>query len=453
MNPRVLMLGWEYPPYINGGLGIATTGLAAALGEITPLQLIVPRAQVDLNPHAFDLIGLNQQKKRWVSQKKYRDKIIEEKLRKVKLSYVNVDLQGYEIEPKILRKSIQTESFFTVKRVVREAYVEKVEVVEEQEGFQLSQNYGKNLIEKVTEYGEWVREIVRDQDFDLIHAHDWMTFLAGLELKALYDKPLVLHIHSLTYDRQGPEARGWVYELERHAMNQADIVLPVSRYTANVITQYYGISPHKLSPVYNGIAPQEPYRTPKPFKERLVVFLGRITGQKGPEYFYQAAKKLLVRDPNVRFVVAGKGDLIDPMIRQTAKDRLGDRIHFTGFMEPDRVTDMLSMADLYIMPSVSEPFGLSALEAAQMDVPCIISETSGVAEVLPHAIQVDYAKTDTMARMMYALLHDREWRHRITQGQQADLKHLTWTKSAKEVMRIYQQLFNQDAATRAAQPA
>ncbi|MEL6133765.1 MAG: glycosyltransferase family 4 protein, partial [Bacteroidota bacterium] len=377
----------------------------------------------------------------------------EEKLRKVKVSYVEVDLQGYEIAPQILRKPIKTASFLTIKRVVREAVDERIEVQEEPTGFQLPQNYGKDLLEKVAEYGEWVSEIARDKDFDLIHAHDWMTFLAGLELKALYDKPLVLHIHSLTYDRQGPETRGWVYELERHAMTQADAIIPVSNYTADIITRYYGIDPAKLFPVHNGIAPKVAYRTPKPFSEKLVVFLGRITGQKGPDYFYQAAKKLLQRDPQVRFIVAGKGDLIDPMIRQTAKDHLGDRIHFTGFLEPDRATDMLSMADLYIMPSVSEPFGLSALEAAQMNVPCIISETSGVAEVLPHAIQISYEKTDTMARMMYALLHDDEWRHRIIQGQVADLKHVAWKKSAKEVMRIYLQTLSQDAHQPVVQPA
>jgi len=428
MQPEILMLGWEHPPFFNGGLGVASTALAEALSSKVKLRLLVPKSGILPQAPAYELIGLNTLKlpprRIWV------DRSWEEKLKKVKIHYVEVDLRGYETKPNILRKEVIQEDYLKIKRVAREE--------REIEGpFLIDELYGKDLFEKVLEYTEIIGQLSRKVDFDIIHAHDWMTFLAGMEIKAYSGKPLLLHVHSLQYDRGGPKNRDLIYEIERHAMNQADGVIAVSAYTKGLMQRYYGISGEKIHVVHNGLVSGESYRAEKPFREKLVVFLGRMTGQKGPRYFFEAAKILLAHRQDLRFMMAGKGELIEGLIEETAREGLGDRLHFTGFLEPDRVRELLAMADVYVMPSVSEPFGLTALEAAQMGVPVILSQTSGAREVLSHAIAIDYQKTDTLAKTIGGILDDPLWQRQIVEGQKKDLQSLAWEDAADQVLELY----------------
>ncbi|MEO0897330.1 MAG: glycosyltransferase [Bacteroidota bacterium] len=433
MKPRVLMLGWEHPPYFNGGLGVASTALAESIKPHVDLRMVVPKSGITAKVPAYELIGLNalQLPPRRITVKRE----VKEQLKKVKLHYVEVDLQGYENVPPQVRQVPMGSDFITITKVIEED--------KEVEGpFLIDELYGHDLYDKVIEYTEIVAEMAKEWEFDIIHCHDWMTFLAGLELKAATAKPLVLHVHSLQYDRAGPESRDLIYQIERHAMGQADAILPVSHYTSDIIQTYYGISPEKITPIHNGLNMKEPYRSEKPFPENLVVFLGRITGQKGPAYFFEAAKKILEERKDMRFMLAGKGELIDKLIQQAAEEGLGDRIHFTGFLEPDRVRELLAMADVYVMPSVSEPFGLSALEAAHMGVPVILSENAGVKEVLNHALAIEYKDTDRLARMITSVVDDHLWKQRIVQGQKADLKSVAWSNSGKQVVEVYESLLS-----------
>ncbi|HEY8400441.1 MAG TPA: glycosyltransferase family 4 protein, partial [Cytophagaceae bacterium] len=306
--------------------------------------------------------------------------------------------------------------------------------------FKMGDLYGDDVINKVIEYAKYTARLSANMDFDIIHCHDWMTFLAGVEIKALSGKPLVLHVHSLDYDRGGPESQGWVYQLERYAMNYADIIIPVSRYTGNIAQSHYGIDPRKIFPVHNGADPVHVFHDTKDFPEKLILFLGRVTGQKGPQYFLDIASKVIEHVPNVRFVMAGTGDRLRHLIESGAYRQIGNKFHFTGFLNKEKVNKLLSIADVYCMPSVSEPFGLSALEAAQFGVPCVISKQSGVSEVLYGALKADFWDVDKMASHIIALLKNDSLRDQVVRDAFKDLENCTWERAAESVSHIYNQL-------------
>ncbi|GAB4406888.1 MAG: glycosyltransferase family 4 protein [Bacteroidia bacterium] len=423
------MLGWEYPPFVNGGLGVASAHIARSLAAHAALTLMVPRSPKLADALPYDLIGMQGRSlpDTWGKEMTKRQEL----LREVRTRYIEVRLAGYERNPRRM-EPVEEEVFLTVERhVVQDVLLRPGKT------FMLDETYGPDLLERVQDFAELVRSEAQGLDYDLIHAHDWMTFLAGLELKAATGRPLVLHLHSLEYDRSGPGVRNWIYKLERHAMEQADLVLAVSHYTAERIRDYYQIAPDKIKTVPNGVDPVVPYRRERPFPERLVVFLGRLEDQKGPSYFLEAARQVLAGRRDVRFVVAGKGEQIRQLIYRVAEARLGDRIHFAGHLEKEHVQDLLAMADVYVMSSVSEPFGLSALEAAQMDVPCIVSRQSGVYEVMGGAAGVDYWDTEEMARQIGALLDDPAYRDAIRAGQRKDLQQLSWEGAASRMMDLF----------------
>lgn len=429
---RVLMLGWEYPPFMNGGLGVACAGLAAALGELVQLTLVVPRTPPDYVPSGWDLIGLEGRElpALWES---YPARV-QAQLKRVHLRYLPVTLSGYERNPRS-PQVVQEDVWYTVERVVPQNRLQRAA-----RPFAIAEPYGPSLATRVQEYTELVGQLVQPGQYDVVHAHDWMTFMAGLELKARWGLPLVLHVHSLEYDRGGPASRGQVFQLERHALREADRVVPVSQYTAEVIRDVYGISPAKVRPVRNGIELQPVFRRARPFPERLVVYVGRLTGQKGPAYFFEAARALLAAGAPLRFAIAGKGHLIEQLIHETARARLGHRIHFTGYLEPERVRDLLAMADVYVMPSVSEPFGLAALEAAQMGVPCVLSRQSGVAEVLEGPRYVDYWDVPAITQAITDLLDQPALRQQVIDTQYRSLQALGWPGAAQQVVEVYTEI-------------
>ncbi|MFW5706905.1 MAG: glycosyltransferase, partial [Bacteroidota bacterium] len=301
--------------------------------------------------------------------------------------------------------------------------------------------YGKNLMEEVKRYAMIALEIARQHDFDLIHAHDWLTYMAGKEAKKISGKPLIVHMHATEFDRSGENVNTLVYEIEKAGMEAADKVIAVSHLTRNTVIQRYGINPDKVVTVHNGVEPSEKEskeEIERHLDEKIVTFLGRITFQKGPEYFIEAAYKVLQRDSNVRFVMAGSGDMLPKMIRRVARLGIANKFHFTGFLMGDDVDKMFGLSDVYVMPSVSEPFGISPLEAMRSNVPVIISKQSGVAEVLRHAIKINFWDVDAMADAIYALIHYEALPEIFKKHGKEEVDNIKWDQAGVKVKDIYQ---------------
>ncbi|MDX2286757.1 MAG: glycosyltransferase [Bacteroidia bacterium] len=433
---NVLMLGWEYPPAVNGGLGVATQGLAEALAGYADIVLMTPRA-AEGRPGLFavPLEGRPLRQQAPVMRPVARMREVWEEWTAVEERMLEVELGGYE--PLTALLPVRTEHRYQVPVEVEEtAWVEET-AGPEHPVFRLPELYGPDLPERLLEYTQLAMQAAEALQFDVIHAHDWMTWPAALEIAAASGKPCVLHVHSLDYDRSGAEHAGFVRLLEQKALQLADRVVAVSRYTAGILSSVYGIGADRIRVVHNGIAPLEPFRLQAEFPEPLVSFVGRLTGQKGPEWFIQAARRVLERLPQVRFALAGNGDQADPLIRLAARAGIGRRVHFTGFLDPPAVRELLAMSSLFVMPSVSEPFGLSALEAAQMGVPCLISEQAGVAEALPHALRVLPQDPDAVAEQIIALLQDGALREAVVQGQLTDLQEYSWDRAARRMAGLY----------------
>jgi len=428
---RVLKLGWEFPPLINGGLGVACLGLSQALAKSVDLTVLVPMSSPDADFGDFTLRGLNQVRMEEIetAEDRYRYQSF------AQVRQIPVFLNPYEDgEPAPTSTPIQENSITFQERVFSKTSREQLEV------FKLGELYGPNLGKKVVEFSKIAAKLALLEEFDIIHAHDWMTFLAGVEVKKATGKPLVLHVHALQYDRSGADDFGWIYEIEKYGMEQADCIIPVSRYTGEIIASHYGIPVAKIRPVHNGAEPVASFATRKKFPEKLVLFLGRLTSQKGPEFFLETAARVIAQYPDVRFVVAGTGDKLRPLIESGAFRGLGSHFHFTGFLDKEKVHDLLSMTDVYCMPSVSEPFGLSALEAAQFGIPAVISKQSGVAEVLKGALLADYWDVELMAKHICDLLTDSDLHATVAEQAKLDIAASTWDAAAAKVLKIYQEV-------------
>lgn len=440
MKMKVLMLGWEFPPVINGGLGVACLGLSKALSEFVDLTVILPKSDPNFIVENVELIGLNNidlksiLKKETTTTKTLYDTFAD-------TEYVNIDIDPYLHLSQTMGKERVSISESTITDTqLTEQQSEELMIEKFLHVFRDGELYGEDVIQKVIYYSKYVLMLAAHKEFDVIYAHDWMTFLAGLEIKAKTGKPLALHVHALDYDRGGPDSKGWIYDLEKYAMENADLILPVSEYTAGVISNHYGIDPEKVKPVHNGADDVEAYKLERGFPEKLVLFLGRVTGQKGPEFFLEVASKVFESYPKVRFVVAGTGDRLKRLIESGAYKQIGHKFHFTGFLNKEKVHKLLAMTDVYCMPSVSEPFGLSALEAAQFGIPMVISRQSGVAEVLSGALSADYWDTDLMAEHILSLLKSKRLSNQVVKMSNKDLKHLRWKDSAQKVYDAFETL-------------
>ncbi len=424
--PKVLMLGWEFPPVINGGLGVACHDLCIALSKYANVTMIIPKSNPDFVVKNLNLIGLNT-----IDAKTLRNIGHADSYKKVKqVHFINTHLNPYyngNLEPHHDLHNLSSQYLKTIK--VGEDLVEI---------FQIDDLYGGDVIEKVTVFGKLAAKLALSLDFDVIHAHDWMTMIAGMEIKAKTGKPLVMHIHSLEVDRGGPHSKGWVYQVEKRGMEYADILMPVSNFTGHVIHDYYQIPWTKILPVHNGIRPVEPFKSEPMFKEKMVLFVGRLTRQKGPEFFVDIAERVLEKDQNVRFVMAGTGEYFNPLLERAAQRGIAHRFHLTGFLNLDKVRKLLSIADVYVMPSLSEPFGLSAVEAVQFGIPAVISKQSGVAEVLHGSLKFDYWDINRAAGYILSLLHDPVLAENVKSDAFKDLVNISWDHSAKKVIEGYQ---------------
>jgi len=418
------MLGWEFPPVINGGLGVACHDLCIALAKNARVTMIIPKTYPDFTMTDLELIGLNTIDARTLRNISYKNEY--KKLEEV--HYIPSALNPYYNEVTVRDRLPE----------IKSKYLTEVQIGDETaEVFTIDDLYGGDVIEKVTVYGKLTAKLAMNLDFDVIHAHDWMTMAAGMEIKALTGKPLVMHIHSLEVDRGGEQSKGWVYQMEKKGMEYADLLMPVSNFTANVIHQHYGISKDKIFPVHNGIRPVKAFKGIKPYKEKVVLFVGRLTRQKGPEYFLEIASRVLEVRQDVRFIMAGTGDAFHRLLEKSSLKHLGNRFHLTGFLNLEKVHEMLSIADVYCMPSVSEPFGLSAIEAAQFGIPVVISKQSGAAEVMKGSLTFDFWDINRASEYIIRLLDDEVLRNKVIEDANRDLESISWDLSADKVLEGY----------------
>jgi glycosyltransferase involved in cell wall biosynthesis len=422
---KVLMFGWEFPPHISGGLGTACFGLTRGLAALPDVEVtfVVPRMFGDEDQSKIRLVGANQVPVR------VQDVRVEGFLRAFHQVEVGVQLFPY----------VDPEAYELVSQV-SEPGENKFITTDVMGRFQFSGGYGKDLNTEISNYAIVATTIAMENDFDLIHAHDWLCYPAGMAAKYISGKPLVIHVHATDFDRSGGNVNPVVFDIEKKGMEAADKIITVSNLTRNIVIEKYGIDPDKVVTVYNAVEPvvtaSEPFLR-KGVNEKIVTFLGRITMQKGPEYFIEAAALVLKKMNNVRFVMAGSGDMMNKMVRRAARLGITDKFHFTGFLKGDDVYQMFAMSDVYVMPSVSEPFGISPLEAMQSNVPVIISNQSGVAEVLEHAIKIDFWDTHAMADAIYGILNYPALHATFRKQGKQEVDNMKWEDSAADVRKVY----------------
>lgn len=424
---KVLMFGWEFPPYISGGLGTACLGLTKGFQQLGNIDLlfVIPKVPDGSTSENLKLIGANQIP---VDKKNPFFKTVRD--------------QTDIIEVDSLARPYLNEAEYEKLKTRSEA--QKIKWIDGGENFRINFSgfYGENLLKEVRAYAVIAEEIAAENSFDIIHAHDWLAFQAGIAAKKASGKPLVVHVHATEFDRSGANINPGIYAIEREGMEMADKVIAVSNLTRSTIIEKYYIPEEKVVTVHNGIdsAWKKKNKSSKGFTDKVVTFLGRITMQKGPEYFIEAASMVLKKMDNVRFVMAGSGDLYADSVERVAQLGISDRFFFTGFLRGDDVSRMYGMTDVFVMPSVSEPFGLVPLEAMQANVPVIISNQSGVAEVVKNALKVDFWDTFAMADSIYALLNYQSLSKILVKEGKKEVGKLKWKNSARKIAAIYDEL-------------
>lgn len=429
---RVLMFGWEFPPHIAGGLGTACYGIVKGLAHNGVETLFVmPSASGDEDQSAARIINASD------VAVDYRDELnTGDFLEKVKFIHVGSNLVPY-CDPEDFTGLVEEERRRQQKDF-RIQYGRK---------YKFSGKYGTNLMEEVARYAMVGGTIAlqHKDEFDVIHAHDWLTYYAGIAAKRLTGKPLVIHVHATSFDRGSVDNIDTrVYAIERNGMEAADKVITVSDLTRNIVITKYGINPDKVVTVHNAVdfSGRDNLEVERGIKDKVVTFLGRITFQKGPEYFIEAAAKVLKRTGGVRFVMAGSGDMMNRSIKHVARLGISDRFHFTGFLRGADVQKMFALSDVYVMPSVSEPFGISPLEAMRTGVPSVISKQSGAAEVLRYAFKVDFWDVDAMADQIYGLLkYPALSRFAAVEGYD-EVNALKWDNATAKMKKVYESVVN-----------
>ena len=427
----VLMFGWEFPPHIAGGLGTACEGIVKGLAHNGVKSIFVmPSASGDEDQSATTIINASDVAVEYVNG------TVDDYLDKVKFVHIGSNLIPYA----------DPEEFSTVVEEERQRQLKDFRVSYGQK-FKFSGKYGANLLEEVARYAMVGGTIAMQHkdEFDVIHSHDWLTYLAGIAAKELTGKPLVVHVHATSFDRGTDDmVDSRVYAIERRGMEAADKVVTVSDLTKNIVINKYGIDPAKVVTVHNAVdfSGRENLEVERGVKDKVVTFLGRITFQKGPEYFIEAAAKVLKRTDGVRFVMAGSGDMMNRCIKMVARMGISDRFHFTGFLRGADVQKMFALSDVYIMPSVSEPFGISPLEAMRTGVPSIISYQSGAAEVLKYALKVDFWDVNAMADDIYALLKYPALARFAEREGFDEVNNLKWNSATAKLAKVYESVLN-----------
>jgi len=396
------MFGWELPPHNSGGLGVACYGLSKALAEKEQQILFVLPKKVELD------------------------------IKFLKVLYADSDNITFQAMNTLLTPYITAEGYIHARRMNKDP------------------RYGDTLFEEVERFTREAGLIAQEQDFDVIHAHDWLSFGAGVEAKSATGKPLVVHVHSTEYDRTGGQAMNKkVFELERKGMMKADKVITVSHFTKRIVADKYSIPEHKISVVHNRINadeyknetnPEDAVFQVKKGGKKIVLFVGRITMQKGPDYFIKVAKRVLEYEKDVLFVMAGSGDMEHQVMDDAAVMGISDKVLFTGFLRGKELNHIFRMADLFVMPSISEPFSITTLESILQDTPVLISKQSGVSEVLTHALKVDFWDIDEMTNKIISVLQHSSLQGSLLENSKAEVKKFAWEDAADECIKIYKEL-------------
>ena len=417
---KVLMFGWEFPPHILGGLGTASYGLTKGLSLQPDMEITfcLPKPWGDEDKSFMNIIGMNETPVVW---------------KDVSWEYVKERI-GHKCDPQTyfdLRDHIYADFSYR--------YTDDLGCIN------FSGRYPDNLHEEINNYSIVAGVIARQQQYDIIHAHDWLTYPAGIHAKNISGKPLVIHVHATDFDRSRGNVNPTVYSIEKDGMDNADCIMCVSELTRQTVINHYHQDPAKCVTMHNAVYPLEPEiqeiikkgRTKKDNNEKVVTFLGRITMQKGPEYFVEAAALVLQRTQNIRFCFAGSGDMLEEMIELAAQRGIADKFHFPGFMKGKQVYETFRDSDVYVMPSVSEPFGISPLEAMQCGVPSIISKQSGCAEILDKCIKTDYWDIHAMADAMYSICTNEGLYEYLKLEGIKEVDEITWEKVGHRIRKCY----------------
>ena len=440
---RVFMLGWEFPPFISGGLGTACYGLTKAMSSIgTDILFVLPRPVATPFSTHVKLVSPRPGSPLASPSTEFRLDEFEH----VTFRTLDAQLDPYTAPTDATTAEAARRRIASATAVQTGAAgtTPAAEVTGPLPAPAVGSHYAGDLFSEVQRYAALATEIAKQEQFDLVHAHDWMTFPAGLAVAGLKGVPLVVHVHSTEFDRSGQHVDSRIYDIERRGMHGALKVIAVSYLTKNQCVERYGVSPDKVEVVYNAIEVNgngefdaEKYKIHS--DEKIVLFLGRITMQKGPEYFLAAAKKVLEVMDNVKFVMAGSGDMIRRTIEMAAQMGIGHKVLFTGFLRGPDVEKVFKMADLYVMPSVSEPFGIAPLEAMSHDVPVLISKQSGVSEVIQHALKVDFWDVNEMANKIVAVLKHPPLASTLRQHGSFEVRRMSWTDAARGCVQVYDQ--------------
>jgi glycogen synthase len=418
---RALMFGWEFPPHILGGLGTASYGLTKGMSLQKDMEIVfvIPKPHGDEDQSFLKIIGACDTPVVWydVSREKVQERL------------------GSTMDPQMyydLRDNIYAD--------FRYLHTNDLGCIE------FSGRYPDNLLEEINNYSICAGVIARKEYFDVVHSHDWLTYPAGIHAKNISGKPLVIHVHATDFDRSRGNVNPQVYGIEKNGMDHADKILCVSDLTRETVINKYYQDPSKVITVHNAVEPIskeiEEIKPSNHTNDKIVTFLGRITMQKGPEYFVEAASKVLQKTNNVRFVMAGSGDMKEAMIRLAARRGIAHKFHFPGFLKGLEVHEMLKSSDVYIMPSVSEPFGISPLEAMQVGVPTIISKQSGCAEILNNAIKIDYWDIDAMADAIYSIITYKGLFDYLKFEGKSEVNEIKWEYAGQKVRDIYNGVCN-----------
>lgn len=444
------MFGWEFPPHISGGLGTACFGLTQSLSRLkTRILFVVPKAEGHRPFGGVEIMGagsVQSPNQRIDYGKGYGQRSVSSVRKRGGVSSnivpikVNVNLRPYFTDEFLFGETRLQRWDYQVKESRNNPRNGKGE--KEESPFSFTGGYGPHLMEEVEQYAQVAAIIARDNSFDVIHAHDWLTYPAGIEAKRMSGKPLVVHVHATEFDRAGEDINFQVSDIERTGMEKADRIIAVSQWTKNIIVSRYGIPENKVTVVHNGVAakPDKVCAAMPLIGGPVITFLGRITHQKGPAYFLEAACKVLQKFPDVHFVMAGSGDLLPNMMELAATLKISSRVHFTGFLKSAKVDQVWAISNVYVMPSVSEPFGIAPLEAMMSGVPVIISKQSGVSEVVRHAIKVDFWDTEALASAICDLLTYESLNNTIKRESLEESKKITWDRAATKINIIYDEL-------------
>lgn len=426
---KVLMFGWEFPPHILGGLGTASYGITKGLSAQPDVHITfcLPKPWGDEDKSFMNIIGLSETPIVW------RD----------------VD---YDFVKQRLGNRMTPEQYYQLRDHIYADF--SYRLTDDLGCIEFSGKYPDNLQDEINNYSIVAGVIARQQEYDIIHAHDWLTYPAGIHAKNVSGKPLVIHVHATDFDRSRGHVNPTVYGIEKDGMDHADCIMCVSELTRQTVINHYHQDPAKCITMHNAVYPlsqdildmvEEKRKDHQQRKEKIVTFLGRITMQKGPEYFVEAASLVLQRTHNIRFCMAGSGDMMNDMINLVASRGIADRFHFPGFMRGKQVYEAFADSDVYVMPSVSEPFGISPLEAMQCGVPSIISKQSGCAEILDKCIKTDYWDINAMADAMYSLCTNESLHEYLKVEGKNEVAQITWEKVGKRIYDVYNQLIHKNS--------